>query len=275
MTTGDALGRMDSDTDAAPDTDTDDPDLRARVAELEATVAAQQQTITKMLPGRRGVLKAGALLGGGALVGAGTASAGTNQAGIIGSQGSPVDIESEDINNADTVTTQDLVVNGTATGPFNDFNFELLDTINSTISANTTKSLSATGNSGEYLLSFNFKGRGNGDPTFLRFNGKTSSNYSFNVLETNSIENRTGQDKFDFIQMQNGLPHTGSYIISDIGSKISISGTGFAVPQFNRFSLLNGFISGNMGDLSTVSVLAGPSQIDLSGDAKIELFGRK
>jgi len=251
---------------------TDEPDT----AELENRIETLEATIEKMLPGRRDALKmGGAALAGGSLM-AGTASAGTNQAGIIGSQGSPVDIESEDINNADTVTTQDLVVNGTATGPFNDFNFELLDTINSTISANTTKSLSATGNSGEYLLSFNFKGRGNGDPTFLRFNGKTSSNYNFNVLETNSIENRTGQDKFDFIQMQNGLPHTGSYIISDIGSKISISGTGFAVPQFNRFSLLNGFISANLGgDLSTVSVLAGPSQIDLSGDAKIELFGRK
>jgi hypothetical protein len=49
---------------------------------------------------------------------AGTASAGTNQVGTIGSASQPVDIESEDINNADTVTTQDLVVNGTATGPF-------------------------------------------------------------------------------------------------------------------------------------------------------------
>jgi len=49
---------------------------------------------------------------------AGTASAGTNQVGTIGSASQPVDIESEDISNADTVTTQDLVVNGTATGPF-------------------------------------------------------------------------------------------------------------------------------------------------------------
>jgi len=56
-------------------------------------------------------------LAGGSLM-AGTASAGTNQVGTIGSASQPVDIESEDINNADTVTTQDLVVNGTATGPF-------------------------------------------------------------------------------------------------------------------------------------------------------------
>jgi len=40
-------------------------------------------------------------------------SLGANQ---VGTSGAPVDVESEDINNADTVTTQDLVVNGTATG---------------------------------------------------------------------------------------------------------------------------------------------------------------
>jgi len=45
-------------------------------------------------------------------------SAGTQQAGTIGTATDPVDVESEDISNADTVTTQDLVVNGTATGPF-------------------------------------------------------------------------------------------------------------------------------------------------------------
>jgi len=98
MTTGDALGRMDSDTDAA-DPDTDDPDtLRERVADLEATVAAQQQTITRMLPGRRGVLKAGALLGGGALVGAGTADRASAQAaGQVGTSSDPVDVEAYDL----------------------------------------------------------------------------------------------------------------------------------------------------------------------------------
>jgi len=45
-------------------------------------------------------------------------SLGANQ---VGTAGSPVDVESQDIDNADTVTTQDLVVNGTATGPFGGF----------------------------------------------------------------------------------------------------------------------------------------------------------
>jgi len=89
----------------------DRQDLEDRVDQLEST-------ISKMLPTRRDALKLGgaALVGGAAM--SGSASAGTQQAGTIGTAAEPVDVESEDINNADTVTTQDLVVNGTATGPF-------------------------------------------------------------------------------------------------------------------------------------------------------------
>jgi len=50
---------------------------------------------------------AGAGLAGAGLM-AGTASAGSNQVGTIGSASQPVDLESEDINNADTVTTNTL-----------------------------------------------------------------------------------------------------------------------------------------------------------------------
>jgi len=87
----------------------DRQDLEDRVEQLEATIA-------KMLPSRRDALKLGgaALVGGAAM--SGSASAGTSQAGTIGTANEPVDVESEDINNTDTVTTQDLVVNGTATG---------------------------------------------------------------------------------------------------------------------------------------------------------------
>jgi len=92
----------------------DEPDRQ----DLEDRVDQLESTISKMLPSRRDALKLGgaALVGGAAM--SGSASAGTQQAGTIGTSGSPVDVESEDINNADTVTTQDLVVNGTATGPF-------------------------------------------------------------------------------------------------------------------------------------------------------------
>jgi len=93
---------------------TDEPDT----AELENRIEKLESTIEKMMPSRRDALKmGGAALAGGSLM-AGSASAGTNQVGTIGSASQPVDLESEDINNADTVTTQDLVVNGTATGPF-------------------------------------------------------------------------------------------------------------------------------------------------------------
>jgi hypothetical protein len=109
---------------------TDEPEVK----KLENRIDKLESTIEKMMPSRRDALKMGgaALVGGAAM--SGTASAGTNQVGTIGSQASPVDLESEDINNADTittdtldsttvnnsgtVTTQDLVVNGTATGPF-------------------------------------------------------------------------------------------------------------------------------------------------------------
>jgi len=105
-----------------------------KTRQLENRIESLESTIEKMMPSRRDALKLGgaALVGGAAM--SGTASAGTNQVGTIGSQASPVDLESEDINNADTVTTntldsttqnnsgtvttQDLVVNGTATGPF-------------------------------------------------------------------------------------------------------------------------------------------------------------
>jgi len=93
---------------------TDEPEVK----KLENRIDKLESTIEKMMPSRRDALKmGGAALAGGSLM-AGTASAGTNQVGTIGSASQPVDLESEDINNADTVTTQDLVVNGTASGPF-------------------------------------------------------------------------------------------------------------------------------------------------------------
>jgi len=102
-----------------------------KTRQLENRIDTLESKIEKMLPSRRDALKmGGAALAGGSLM-AGTASAGTNQVGTIGSASQPVDLESEDINNADTVTTQDLVVNGTATGQFGGgIIFEEGDTIN-------------------------------------------------------------------------------------------------------------------------------------------------
>ena len=75
---------------ADPDTESD---LRERVAELEATVEAQQETITRMLPGRRGVLKAGATLGGGALLGSAVSDrVAADAEGQVGTLSKPVDV---------------------------------------------------------------------------------------------------------------------------------------------------------------------------------------
>jgi hypothetical protein len=81
---------MDSDP---PTDDTDTDTLRERVADLEATVEAQQQTITKLLPGRRGVLKGSALVAGGGLLGALTADRAQAQAsGQVGTTSDPIDV---------------------------------------------------------------------------------------------------------------------------------------------------------------------------------------
>jgi len=89
-----------------------------KISRLEDRIEQLEATIAKMLPGRRDALK----LGGAAVVGAaamsGTASAGSSQVGTIGSSNNLVDVEAEDINVSDTITTQDIVVNGTASGPF-------------------------------------------------------------------------------------------------------------------------------------------------------------
>jgi hypothetical protein len=95
---------------------TDEPDT----AELENRIETLESTIEKMLPGRRDALKmGGAALAGGSLM-AGTASADTvdEQVGTIGGPNEEVDLVSEDIDNSNQITTKDLVVTDTATGPF-------------------------------------------------------------------------------------------------------------------------------------------------------------
>jgi len=87
-----------------------------KTRQLENRIDKLESTIEKMMPSRRDALKMGgaALIGGAAM--SGTASAGTNQVGTIGDKdASPpqlVDLHSEDINNADTVTTDTLNAQG-------------------------------------------------------------------------------------------------------------------------------------------------------------------
>jgi len=70
-----------------------DPDLRARVEQLEATVEQQQQTIQQLLPSRRRVLQAGGLLAGGGLLGAvGSERVAADAEGQVGTLSKPVDV---------------------------------------------------------------------------------------------------------------------------------------------------------------------------------------
>jgi len=90
----------------------DEPDRQ----DLEDRVEQLESTISKMLPSRRDALKLGgaALVGGAAMSGAASAQPGDQdgEAGVIGTDNNPVDIEASDIE------VDDLVVNNTATGPF-------------------------------------------------------------------------------------------------------------------------------------------------------------
>jgi len=185
-------------------------DDEPQVEQLENRIETLEATIEKMMPSRRDALKmGGAALAGGSLM-AGTASAGTNQVGTIGTASQPVDLESEDINNADTVTTENLVVNNTATGPFGGGGGVVLeagDTITvETLSLFTTDSSFLTLYSGvakdvlggivgghlktDFLYTFD-------DSSTLRKNG-TGTSYSANNTNQASDKDGTGIE-FDFL----------------------------------------------------------------------------
>jgi len=90
-------------------------DKSERVAELEERIDQLEDTIAKMLPGRRDALK----LGGAAVIGAaamsGTASAGSSQVGTIGDSSNLVDVHAEDLLDVDTINGDNLVTSGEST----------------------------------------------------------------------------------------------------------------------------------------------------------------
>jgi len=89
-----------------------------KIERLEDRIEQLEAVTKKMMPSRRDALKLGGAAALGAATMSGTASAGSNQVGTIGDANNLVDIEAEDVSVSDTITTQDIVVNGTATGPF-------------------------------------------------------------------------------------------------------------------------------------------------------------
>jgi len=93
-------------------------DKSDKISQLEDRIEQLEATTKKMMPTRRDALKYGGAAALGAAAMAGTASAGSAQVGTIGDSNNLVDVEAEDINVSDTLTVQDIVVNGSATGPF-------------------------------------------------------------------------------------------------------------------------------------------------------------
>jgi hypothetical protein len=89
-----------------------------KIRRLEDRIKQLEATTKKMMPTRRDALKFGGAAAIGAAAMSGTASAGSSQVGTIGDSNNLVDIEAEDVNVSDTLTTEDIVVNGNATGPF-------------------------------------------------------------------------------------------------------------------------------------------------------------
>jgi len=165
----------------------DEPDRQ----DLEHRVDQLESTISKMLPSRRDALKLGgaALVGGAAMSGAASAQPGDQdgEAGVIGTDNSPVDIEASDIE------VDDLVVNNTATGPFGGgVVLEAGDSITvETINNSTTDQSFVTlydGNAKDVLGGILFAGNGFGDFLYtfsdnstLRKNGSGTSYTTANI----------------------------------------------------------------------------------------------
>jgi len=201
-------------------------DLEDRIDELE-------QTVAKMLPGRRDALKLGgaALVGGAAM--SGSASAGTQQVGTIGTANDPVDVESEDINNADTVTTQDLVVNGTATGPFSsapvlesgdtitveEINLGTSDGTFKTLFSGAAKDvlggILAGPDSGDFLYTFDDNStlhKNSGSNSFLSTNTSVHRDKSENISEVDFLPPAKNVKKIE-VGFRSGNPDFGAEVI--------------------------------------------------------------
>jgi len=117
MTTGDALGRMDSDTDAdaAPDTDDPDPDTTELAREVIKELDTGTVVEDKIVVSRRGLTALiGAGLGTGALsmLGVDKATAQT-AAGQVGTSSDPIDVEANTISFPNLSDSYEIQKDGT------------------------------------------------------------------------------------------------------------------------------------------------------------------
>jgi len=151
-------------------------DRNKHIRQLEQRVENLESNIKQMLPSRRDALKLGgaAIIGGAAM--SGTASAGSSQVGTIGTNTDRVDINAEDIDVSDTITTQDLTVNGTATGVGR---YTLDQTVNSS-GSDVTVNLNTNSNIVKVVFKSLNNNTGGSDAYFikLQINGVTTSTYT-------------------------------------------------------------------------------------------------
>jgi len=213
----------------------DEPDRQ----DLEDRVEQLESTIDKMLPGRRDALKLGgaALLGGAAM--SGNASAGTQQAGTIGTANDPVDVESEDINNADTVTTATLnAENAVVSGPGK--NWDLQHIARTTDTSSTFFDFSLPGDYSRYLVDYTYADAGTSGRFNLRFAGDGPTNNLYQYFDQTGSKT-TGQSTIPLIDHTVFYEGDGQIWINENGFRIGINHQpGGRISQVNQYATIGG-----------------------------------
>jgi len=233
---------------------TDEPDK----AELENRIEKLEATIEKMMPSRRDALKmGGAALAGGSLM-AGTASAGTNQRGTIGSASQPVDVESEDINNADKVTTDTIDANTadveeltSAIGPGGRWN-----PIERGVNQSGTGfdvNISNIEDYDQYRLTVN-ETESSGDPTgvALRLNGVSTAGEYQNIFADDAGRRQEDRDNFLLFPATFSGFTWGEWVIDNFTNRAAIVGDGFA-RRIGQDVLVRGVVDIG-GSLNTIDI---------------------
>jgi len=202
------------------DNNTNDEEEPAR-DDLEQRVEQLEQTVQRMLPDRRQALRLGGTALAGGLLGVGatnSASAGSNQVGTIGSSGSLVDVEAEDVT-AKSVDTDEL--NG-----------------------GVTNSTSVSKIFGERVISASPVGT-----SVLRFS--LGSTYDRYVLELADVTTSTDADNLWLQFKKGGTLQNGSSDYRYANEKVDDSGSTASAGQTSASKIvLTGGIGANVGNAS-------------------------
>ena len=234
----------------APDDDA--ADLRARVRELEQTLADHQATIEQLRDrgvGRRAILAGGAgLVGGAALTGQASAQ---SAAGQVGTSSEPVDVAAASVS-ADSVDAGSVNAGAAAIGGYSPYTVA-----RSSPDLQTDTSVTYNGLTGsEYLI--RYTGRlSDGGNLDVRFNGDQDQNYTF--------YDETGTPQTDdHIQLING--GASAYYSGEIKIRVNSPGgvgVSFTISSAWTPDRLNGFSTAgfydNLEGLSSVKFFSDDS----------------